>query len=663
MVTRRAEWAGVLLFSLLLGGLVVMAGALLAGGDGAETAVFPRTTLFDPTPIPVATASNATLSLDLAPTRANTLPQLQPASSQKVDITDVLLLYDSAAPQPFDTNFCRIATYYGLLCRRVDVSQVELTDDLLRDRAGDYFRLIGISSNTLRPANFDSAELSLLRQAVVYGGVGVFVSKLTRWSNLSSVQELTEDGITAVISPEDSQREWYVTTAMPQITREFTDQHIEFDRPIRQADFALVAKTADSFIPLITATDNNGQPYTIFAAQPMGQGWIFLDAGMPAESIDEATLTTLYFSQTDFTKIIPLMFAMRYMLGNEVWHRDEDYANLTIDDPPLQNNMSGSLRFMDYRLLLAEMQQHNFHTTIAFIPRYWETSEGGIVSLFKQYPEYFSLVQHGNNADGYEFYRYETDETDQWPARPLFEQEADIKEGLSRLILHQSRTGIPFDRIMVFPWGISPAPTFEVLKQYNYLAVVQGNIKPLDAPGSDRWDYLMYPATFEYAGFPLVRRRPIPDPALYDPLTPVYRLFLDRPVLLNSHVGELFSGGIDSFSPIADQINGLYGDVTWLSLGNIVRRLYLEKQNDDGSVDVWMFSSNHLIVVNESDERRVYHVQKEEPLNVPIKDVVVNGRSFPYTLANGFLRLDVELPPHTTMEIVIRYGRALQDEK
>ncbi len=118
----------------------------------------------------------------------------------------------------------------------------------------------------------------------------------------------------------------------------------------------------------------------------------------------------------------------------------------------------------------------------------------------------------------------------------------------------------------------------------------------------------------------------------------------------------MFGIGIDVFSPIADQINNLAGAVEWLNLGDIIRHLYWEKLNDDGTVDVSMFSNNHLIVTNESDKRHTYHVSKEESLNVPIASLTVNGRDFPYTFHDGDLHLSAILPARETMEIIIKYG-------
>jgi hypothetical protein len=515
--------------------------------------------------------------------------------------------------------------------------------------------MIGVSASIFNPVWFDTDEIATLTTAIESGGVNLFVAKLDADHDVTTLVQLTHGAILGAESPLDRKRDWFVTTEAPEITQEFTGQSIDLNRTLRQKEHAITLNHNDQVIPLITSTDDTRNTYPIFVTWPKGSGQVFVDAGANDGNLDEMTFRDMYFDKPMFTEIIPLMFAMRSCLFQEVWHSYRDYANLTIDDPPLQNNMGGTLQYIDYHKLLAEMNLHQFHTTIAFIPKNWDDSDPDVVQLFLENPDNYSLVQHGNNSDGFEFFKYSAAEEDKWPSRPFEGQEEDIVEGLQRMELHTSQTGIPFDRIMIFPYGNAPAPTLGILKRHNYLALVQGAPQPLGEPCSKKWDYLMVPANFECENYPMVRRLPIPDKSSFDPLWPVYRLFLDRPALINSHVGEMFGTGINSFNSIADHINSLYGNVEWKSLGETIRRLYWERQNDDGSVDLRMFSNNWLIVTNETDEPHTYHVSKEETLNVPINSLTVNGHEFPYDIQDGYLSLSAILPAYETMEIVIEY--------
>ena len=451
-----------------------------------------------------------------------------------------------------------------------------------------------------------------------------------------------------------------------EITREFTGQVIAYTFS-QKYEYALALGRQDSVTTLITSTNAEGATYPIFLRFKKGRGSIFVDSGEPAESLEKTLLSGMYGASA-FSQVIPLMMTARYALGDRAWHTDHKYANLTLDDPALTE----PFYHLNFAALLKEMELHNFHTTIAFVPANYQKSELSVVNLFLEHPDRFSLVQHGNNHDGYEFYKYSVSANDKPPgisdgsydttnytARPLAEQESDITQGLSRLAQHQKLTGIPFDQIMIFPYGISPAPTLALLKKYNYLATVNADDVPLDATRPSRWDYGMYQANMDYGNFPSLSRREVGD---YSPFRlrriqpSIFDLFVGKPALLFSHVyeGQLFSNGISDFDPIADQLNSLSGELEWCSLGYIIKHLFLEKLNSDGSVDIKMYG-NDLILTNESGNSKVYHVSKEESQNIPVARLTVNGYEFPYNLANGFLTLDVSIPVNSSAEIHILY--------
>lgn len=582
-----------------------------------------------------------------------------PTQASGEDLEDVLLIYDTTRASNFDVNFCKIVEYYGLLCRRIALNATVLTDELLRDPRGDYFRLIGIGADTLlqSPPLLTTDELTILRAAIETGGVNLLVSKLHAELDATVLPELTGGAVLGVTRPQDASRDWFVSSAAPEITRELSGQVIS-STGVSQGDFALTLGEEGSVTTLITSTDDAGVAYPVFARWEKGKGSIFIDAGEQGGSLEEVPLREMYHDARNFSQIVPLMFTVRFALGDEAWQNDHNYANLTIDDPALTEPF-GNLSFA---ALLREMEAHNFHTTIAFMPANLDTWEPAVVDIFRSNPDRYSLVQHGNNHDGYEFYKYSVSEDDEYegqklPARPLADQEADIVEGLARMNTLAELTGIPNDMVMIFPWGISPEPTLVLLKRYNFLATVNGQDVPLDATRPPDWDYGMYQADLDYGSFPTLWRR---HPGTYQPFRPNLRpfisdLFVDKPALLYSHEGQLFETGTDAFNAAADQLNALPGELEWHSLGYIIKHLYLEKTNDDGSVDVKMYG-NHLIVTNGSRDKRIYHVSKAETLNVPISRLTVNSHEFPYRVEKGFLTLDVRVPASSSIEIVIRFG-------
>lgn len=655
----KREFILVIALSLGLGVSVVVA---LSG---------PRISAQGASPAPMSTGrAGSTVTLPLAAnTPAETLlppiPILIPVEvgNQKgMDLEDVLLLYDSAHVSNFDINFCKLAGYYGLLCKRLALDTAELTDGLLRDGQGAYFKLIGVSAAILlqNPSLLGKEETALLRSAIESVGVNLLVADVGERSGAAFVADLTQGAVLGAARPQDSHRDWIVSSESPEVTREFTGQVITSTSTATQGDFALTLGQPTSITMLISSQDDAGTAYPIFVRWKAGAGSIFVDAGETGKSLEELRLREMYYSPDHFSQIIPLMLTLRYALEEEAWHSNHRYANLTIDDPALTEPFIN----LNYADLLGEMKAHDFHTTIAFIPARFEQTQQEVVNLFVASPNRYSLAQHGNNHDGYEFYKYQVTEDDllkgkDYQARPLADQEWDILEGLARLGMHHRLTGIPFGKVMIFPYGISPEPTLVLLKKHNYLATVNAQDYVLDANFPADWDYGMYPAIMNYGNFAMLTRR---EPGKYQPFRPdaqpsIFDLFIGKAALFFTHAyaGELFDSGIDAFDPVADEINQVPGGVEWRSLGEIIKHLYLEKTNDDGSIDIKMYGNDLIFAPVRPGV--TYHVIKEEMLNVPIKWLTVNGQEFPYRVEQGLLKLDLVTPADAPpMEVVIHYG-------
>ncbi len=72
-----------------------------------------------------------------------------PVGAGPDDLSDTLLLYDATDEQAADNNFRKISEYYGLKWAEVDLSSTALTEALLRDESGQYYRTIGVDVATL----------------------------------------------------------------------------------------------------------------------------------------------------------------------------------------------------------------------------------------------------------------------------------------------------------------------------------------------------------------------------------------------------------------------------------------------------------------------------------------------------------------------------------
>lgn len=659
----RNQFVIVVVVALLLGITVVLLAGMAAGrGErvSANSGLLGTSTSESLTQQPTETAPAADGTAEPAESPTPTVnPVVVREADPKAgeDLEDVVLLYNPARQANFDSIFCKVAEYYGLRCKKIDLTTTELTAADLQDSQGSAFKLISMSAAAI--PQLSTIEANLLRTTVAERGANLLIYELDRQVNFPLLRILTDSAVVSITDHNDSVRNWVVSSDAPEITREFSGQEMQLTQVLEQADWALELNPERGAVELIGSLDDRSMSYPIFASIPLGQGEVFLNSGDKGDAdTRNASLADLYYNTEHFSQIVPMMMALRYTLQTEAWHQEQNYANLTMDGTPLEAVYEN----LDYAALLQQMEEHDFHTTIALPPVQAENADTSVISLFLENPNRYSLVQNGNNRDGYEFYQYEVDDPteSEYPARPFFDQEADVKEGLERMLKFQQQTTVPFSRIMIFPYGISPAPTFTVLKELNYLATVNAQDVPLGETRPTDWDFDMQQANLQFENFPVVVRREYinsyqsPGPFIR---TAVLDLFIDRPALFWSQPteGQLFSKGPEEFNVVADRVNAIPGDVEWRSLGYILEHMYKEKVNDDQSIDIMMCCSQ-LIFTNDSSTETTYHLTKPETGNVPLRRVVVNGVDFPYRLEDGLVKIDVRVPAHSDVEVLIEYG-------
>ncbi len=545
-----------------------------------------------------------------------------------------------------------MADYYGVQRVDIDLRRERVTLEGLRDPQGESAKAIFVNANTLESGNpvlLDQDELAVLREAVSEGSV-LYVGGISNSSmqgDHSALKYLTEGAVVGALSPAPGKKNWHISNLTPSLAREFGGQTVSYNE--RAQDYALLFGTRDPAIErVITSTDDAGNQYATLARVELGQGQLLLDASVAEADLGTKGIITLANARY-FSTLMPVMMFIRYALESGVWHAERTYANLTIDDPHLGD---ADVAFLTG--LLQQSRSADFHATIAFPPVYYLQSTAGAVKLVADNPDRLSVVVHGNNHDGYEFYKYSTGPDDQYPARPFEEQEANIVEALARMESHRDLTGVHYGRVMVFPYGAPPERTLELLKRYNFNVTVNGFTSGYNLPlGGTRgmaFDFDAYPANLDYANFPMIRRIMVGNawPAL------LFDAFLGRPIALYEHP-SFFKGNIAAFDPIAKEIGGIAGGVEWASLDEIAKHLYLLKSNPDGTTNLRFFG-NDIVVTNRGDTDAQYSLSKAETLNIPIAGVTVNGSpAAPYTVRDGILRLDLKLVAHETAEVVITY--------
>jgi hypothetical protein len=437
---------------------------------------------------------------------------------------------------------------------------------------------------------------------------------------------------------------WQIAQGNRRVTRELAGVSGTVRKGASPRAIVLDADGRSELTPLMSVQSTDGVWHPIYAELRDTERSIFFAAISPSsqgrvgasESGDES----------GFTDLAPVLTFLRLAGGQYCWHRDNDYANLTIDDPWLVEPYG----CLSYRRLLAEMQKARFHTTIAFIPWNYDRSDESVVDIFRDHPEFYSICVHGNNHDHWEFYKYSTTSADPWPAKPLAVQEANIRQGLARMEEFSRLTGLDFDRVMVFPQHVAPMETFGVLKRYNLLATVNLTNVPLDLePPADPTSRLRA-FTARYANFASVSRH---LPTGRSQAQIALDLFLDNPVLFFEH-HTLFRNGTGAFNGTAEMVNSLQPAVQWAGLGTIARHLYIERDRPDGSRDVRMFCRS-IDLVNDQEHEQTCFIEKEETSDVPVRQVLVNGATHSYAVSQGRLQLSVAVEPHQPCRIEIQY--------
>jgi hypothetical protein len=394
-----------------------------------------------------------------------------------------------------------------------------------------------------------------------------------------------------------------------------------------EAQWIIAASSGNADLPVLAKSAVDGREVFFATRAPMGNGPVTSDPYREPE----------VFAQF----ATPILF-LRYAAGNRAWHSPGYFANLTIDDAWLREPYGHII----YKQLLREMQLHNFHTTIAFIPWNFDRSKPAMVSLFQNHADRFSLCVHGNNHYHQEFGPYDS--------KPLNEQVNDIKQAVARMAKFSELTGLPYDRVMVFPHSIAPDETLAALKRYNFSSTANSLNVPLGAQPPNDPEFALRTVSLAFSNFPSLRRYSAEAPRPESQLA--IDAFLGNPMLFYVH-HNFFALGIDAFNKVADAVNQLQSDTQWRSLGDITRHLYLEKLRDDGNYDVRAFTAT-IRLDNNQKHNATFFVEKEENFTLPLT-VLVDGQSYPYERSGTKLRLQLPIQAGTGREITVQYKNDL----
>jgi hypothetical protein len=565
--------------------------------------------------------------------------------SSRCNAVDVVFLDLSNKPSVAWQKVHFACQYYGLDVKRFIVGKDKdsrwLTDSASREKA----RAVIMTEKVLEALKVKPLIASLKQENGK--GIPLMILEITPQTSSHFLSEWSSKAVVGcVISTNSLGKGYYRVWNVKDITKELSGVKVPIIND-RVSYFVLdKVRSVDKIIDIKDINDDIALP--IFIRTMLNGQEVFFQSQI---QFSESSVESIWrFNRDRFFEIAPLFMFLRFACGDRCWHSVGQYANLTIDDPWLTEPY-GNLSFKG---LLEEMEKMNFHTTIAFIPWNYDRSERDTMSLFRDHPDRFSVCIHGNNHDHREFYKYKTNVNDPWPAKPLTTQEANITQSIARMEEFKRLTGLAYDRVMVFPHGISPARTLGILKKYNFLAtsnagnVPLGSKKPLDPL------FYLRPVTLAFENFTSLNRYLWKENSQADIAV---ELFLGNPILLYGH-HDIFQEGIDSFNEVAEMINHIEPNVKWQSLGDITRHLYLQRRREDGNYDILAFC-RRIELKNKHMRDKIYFVRKEETFSPPIKQVSVDDKPYTYKRSDSDLSLAITIPAGESRIIDIEYENNL----
>jgi len=508
-------------------------------------------------------------------------PESTAAASPRVGCVGVLTAETSAHDSP---SLEHAARFYGLTVTSAAVSGGSA---LLAQAVRERWPLLGVSLRGLMAV--PSEWPGLFREFLGVGGT-LFLHDLDLRSTdlLAVIGRALDVSLPACRELPGAVHPVLFSGSSPGLTQEFAGVRIE-GCECR----TFLSATGGAKVPASVVAKDRPLP-AVVELQVAG-GRLVLCAG---KQRIQSTLADA-FGPTHAPAVLPSMMLIRQLYGRAAWHTPAALANFIIDDPVLRNGLLG----LDYGHALAQALAHDFHLTVATIPRDLNLAEPAVIQTLQDHPLHLSACYHGNEHDGYEFYFPEARRL-RWRQRPLAGQQRALREAVQRGERLARETGYALDRVMVFPHGLGPVQILPSLADLGFVATCNAFDRyPLGGDPPEDPEVGMRPADFAWGGFPLVWRRPLAD------RTFIFDLFVGRPAITFAHRREL-GRDLVPFAERARAINQLAGGrARWRGLEEIARHCYLQRRDPHEGWQVRMLA-NEICLHNPDSQTRAYRVQR-----------------------------------------------------
>jgi len=269
--------------------------------------------------------------------------------------------------------------------------------------------------------------------------------------------------------------------------------------------------------------------------------------------------------------LLPLLHFLRASTEAIRWQPPAARASLLFDDPNLHWPSYGFVKLGE---LGRHAREHDYHVALATVPLDAWFAHPAALRASRESDGAISLLVHGNDHDGGELGRIETEDD----ALSLAAQALRRVEAFGR------RTGVAVDRVMVPPHEACSQATLNGLRRCGFEAITMTRpypwvefephswlARPEDAGPLVGWG----PAEF-VEGVPTLLRHPIADRSTAE-LT--LRAFLDQPLILYGHHEDAV-GGPAALLEAVEEVNRI-APARWCSLSEIAATSFETRQ--DGS--------------------------------------------------------------------------------
>jgi len=518
-----------------------------------------------------------------------------------------------------DARMIRLAEFLGIPCETLALQQVAEPEVFLEKAVPEPCSCFVVNPEVMQewlgvdglPANLVACLSSHFPHLLVYGlRVGAFDTKM--------VAALSRGRLKGVHAIEAGSPPYEVDRNSRDICGTFSG--LSFGPANSANDHVFTVEGNDPALRELISI--GGRPF--MAAVRMEQTEILFVASEDIADLNtevgEAPITE-YFS-----RLVPHVMALRYAAGDECWRPCKACASIIIDDPLLRKRYG----FLNFESLLHLADEYNFHTTIAFIPHNFRRNSSRTTRMFQANAARLSICFHGNDHTEREF-----------ASTDLAFLNTSLRIAEDRVNLHHQMTGLPCDRVMVFPQGNFSIEAMKALKSHNFYAAVNTVPHPAGQPVRLTIGELAQPAVLRYGGFPLFLRKPIRQTQSYDI---AFNLFFGRPVLIVEH-HEIFQHP-ERLVEIATRINSMSPEVYWSNLASVVGNSILIRRAPDGTYHVRAYSGT-VRISNESGSSRRYSIEWGDYSDgASIEQVLMDGASnCGFEIDNAGHRLSVELAP------------------